>query len=797
MKRFMVFAILISSVKMQAQDIGSISGRLVNVLDRKIENIEIRLNEPLQKTYTDAQGNFTFNHLKDGFYDIYALWEGETYGPFYVSVANGQSEFLEVFIDELHQVYTLETVKIQAKTISEKLKNTAIKAEVVTIKENAHRASSVEEIVNRTPGVKIRNVGGMGAADNIVIGGFTGNSIKFLYDDIPIDYLGSNYGLTKVPTNTIDRIEIYKGVLPTKIGVDALGSAVNIIPISTGKTTASATFESGSFGTYIYSLNANVKLNEKLFVGTNSFYNYSKNNYKVDRLPYRNPETGQTQYIRSQLFHNAFEQLSLELFVQGRDLKWADLIEFKVNSYGLEKEIQNDPYSRARAFGEVYRKENGNFIPSFRYKKYFLDNRLSVNQFLVFSRIDFELFDRAKNVSYDWLGQQHPTSSGSEMGSMELKDGYLLHKLNQFTSRTHLNYLLSHDFQLESNTVFSHYNHQSNLDDFNPDGTQYSKLISSWALNSRIFDRKLESNTQLKYLYTKLSGKYNASDIPTEILVKTMKTGSAGLSFSQAFKYSFNTKHFVRFSYENTYRLPEQNELFGNNHFVLANYELKPEKSNNFNLGYVYDTQRLRMEVNTYYRNTKDMIRLKDINQYQALYGNLDHVKGFAVELEAVYRPTRNFVMTGNLSWNDFRLESSADQLLNGQHYKDARIANMPFYYSNLGFSYNLKELFNMKADLTFFWDYSFVHQYYLDFIEKQFEPDGFLGLWGQSEINTSRIIPVQHLNSAGIVYQRNLGEHSVSLSFELKNLFDSEIYNEFKMQSPGRNFRLKLTYAF
>lgn len=142
----------------------------------------------------------------------------------------------------------------------------------------------------------------------------------------------------------------------------------------------------------------------------------------------------------------------------------------------------------------------------------------------------------------------------------------------------------------------------------------------------------------------------------------------------------------MRFSYENTYRLPEQNELFGDNHFVLANYELKPEKSNNFNLGYVYDTQRLRMEVNTYYRNTKDMIRLKDINQYQALYGNLDHVKGFAVELEAVYRPTRNFVMTGNLSWNDFRLESSADQLLNGQHYKDARIANMPFYYTNLGF---------------------------------------------------------------------------------------------------------------
>ena len=86
---------------------------------------------------------------------------------------------------------------------------------------------------------------------------------------------------------------------------------------------------------------------------------------------------------------------------------------------------------------------------------------------------------------------------------------------------------------------------------------------------------------------------------------------------------------------------------------------------------------------------------------------------------------------------------------------------------------------------------------YYLDYIEKQFEPDGFLGLFGNSKINTSRIIPNQHTHNLGFIYVRDFSKQSVSLSAELKNAFDENIYNEFKMQSPGRHFRAKITYSF
>lgn len=793
-RRFLIFLFCLCNTLLFAQN-KTIEGKIINELDHTVQNIEILLVELNLNTHSDAFGNFTFSNLPPGVYTLIAIYDGYSFPPVYTDLRELHTQKITITLGQSE--YSLDEVRLQTRSRSEKLKTNAIKAEVVSIEEESIRANSVEELINRAPGVKIRNVGGLGAPSNLLVGGFTGNSVKFLYDDIPIDYLGSNYSLSKIPTNTIESIEIYKGVLPTKLGIDALGSAINIVPKTYNRTSGTVSYEFGSFSTHIASVNATAKLGDKLFVGTNSFYNFSKNNYKVNNLPFRDAETGQTVFIRERLFHNAFEQYSFEIFVQGRDLKWADFIEFKVNSYDLTKEIQNDPHSRARPFGEVYRQEKGTFIPSLRYKKYFLDNTLSVNQFLVYSNIDFELFDRAKNIYYDWKGQKHPTISASEMGNLLLSEGYMKNELSQFTSRTNLNYLINNSLQIESNTVISNFIRKSNLDKLNSDGTNYTKLISSIGFSADLFENKLESNTQIKYLFGRLSGYYAANLIPNQSNPVNSRIENSGFSFSQALKYNLDENNFIRASYENTYRLPEQMELFGDNNFITANYNLEPEQSTNVNLGYTHTKENYRFEVNTYYRNTRDLIRLKDLNQYQAVYLNLDHVRGFGVEFEGSYQPINNLTFSGNLTWNGFRLKSSQDNSLNNQHFKNARIANLPFYYGNASVAFNAKELFKLKYNWIFFWDYSYVHQYYLDFIEKQFEPDGFLGLWGTSKINTSRIIPVQHLNNVGMVYTRDIGTQSISFSAELKNVFNADIYNEFKMQSPGRHYRLKISYTF
>lgn len=778
-----------------AQADRAIVGKVENSLDGQVANIQIYLVEGNKKTVTGPEGNFTFKNLPPGIYHLYAVYDGFQFPAETVQVIPGEDSSIVLSLGTMS--YDLEEVKLKTLTLSEKLKTSAIKADIIPVEANTRRANSVEELVDKSPGVKIRNVGGLGAASNIIVGGFSGNAVKFLYDDIPIDYLGSNYGLTKVPTNAISRVEIYKGVLPTKIGVDALGSAINIVPKTSNKTSGTLSYETGSYNTHIATANANIKLNNHFFFGINSFYNYSDNNYKVDNLPYKDINTGQVTYIRERLFHNGFNQHSMEFSLQARHFSWAETVEFKVNSYGLKRDIQNDPFSRARPFGEVYRKEQGDFIPSLKYKNHFFGNRLSVNQFLVFSQIDFEIFDRAKNVYYDWKGQSHPSQSGSEMGNLLLEKGYLHNDFKQFTSRSHFNYLLNNYFQIENNTVYSHYNRKSNVGDLNKNGTDYNKLIANFALNAQFFKQKLESNTQVKYLLGNFAGQYDASDSPLEVDIVDKEVQNTGLSFSQALKYNINDRNFVRVSYENTFRLPEQQELFGDNNFIIANYELTPEESKNINLGYTHASLRFGFEANTYYRDTKNLIRLKDLNQYQATYLNLDNVKGWGAELQARYEPVNALVFSGNLTWNDFRLHSSKDKFLNNQHFKNARVANMPFYYGNLSATYNLKELLSLTSDFSFFWDYSYVHQYYLDYIEKQFEPDGFLGLFGSSKINTSRIIPNQHTHNIGFIYVRDFAKQGVSFSAEMKNVFNEDVYNEFKMQSPGRHFRVKITYSF
>lgn len=795
LRNFTSFFFLFFSLFSMAQNTGTIRGKLINLLDDQIENVEIRLVETNARTLTNKEGEFAFKNLPPGFYNIYPVYDGFQFDIKNVQVGAGEVQEVTLHIEMM--TYNLDEVKLRTLSLSEKLKNSAIKANIISVEANTRRANSVEDLVDKSPGVKIRNVGGLGSASNIIVGGFTGNAVKFLYDDIPIDYLGSNFGLTKVPTNAISRVEIYKGVLPTKIGVDALGSAINIVPKTSKKTSATVSYETGSYNTHIATANANIKLNEHLFLGVNSFYNYSKNNYKVDNLPYKDPNSGQVTYIQERLFHNGFNQHSLEFSLEARQLSWAESIEFKVNSYGLKRDIQNDPFSRARPFGEVYRQERGNFIPSLKYKNHFFENKLSVNQFLVYSNIDFEIFDLGKNVYYDWKGVAHTTNSSSEMGNMLLQNGYMHTNFEQFTSRTNLNYLITNYFQIENNTVYSNYKRKSNIGDQNLNGTTYDKLITNFALNAQFFDRKLESNTQFKFLFGNFAGRYNASDNPLEENIVDKEVVNTGLSFSQALKYNINEKSYVRISYENTFRLPEQQELFGDNNFIVANYELTPEESKNLNLGYSYSASDFGFEINTYYRDTQNLIRLKDLNQYQAINLNLDNVKGLGVELQANYEPVDNLQLSGNLTWNDFRLQSTKDKYLNNQHFKDARIANMPFYYGNISASYNIKELLKLSTDLSFFWDYSYVHQYYLDYIEKQFEPDGFLGLFGTSKINTSRIIPNQHTHNMGFIYVRDFSKQSVSFSAELKNAFDENIYNEFKMQSPGRHFRMKITYSF
>ena len=51
----------------------------------------------------------------------------------------------------------------------------------------------------------------------------SGNAIRYFIDEIPLDIQGEGTTLTHLPVGAIERIEVYKGVVPPALGSDAMG----------------------------------------------------------------------------------------------------------------------------------------------------------------------------------------------------------------------------------------------------------------------------------------------------------------------------------------------------------------------------------------------------------------------------------------------------------------------------------------------------------------------------------------------------------------------------------------------
>lgn len=791
-KLFFFLCCVYVSYGLQAQ--YSICGTVL-MEGEKQEEAEVIISETFQNITTNENGNFCFAGIPGGEYTLFATNKEGFISPVIKILVNEDISGVNIEITG----NVLEAVQLVGEIDQGRVRaNHSIKTEVVDLSKQVRSSVSVEQMMNRSAGVRIRNSGGFGAEADVIVGGFNGKSVKFLIDGIPVDYLGSSMGLTKIPSSVADYIEIYKGVMPTEVGIDALGGAINIVQKKPTKNIHRMSYEVGSFNTHKVSLNSYYKVSDHVSYGINGFFNYSDNNFKVDNLPLLDPETGRTKNIRAKLFNNGYKQYSGDAYVNFENYSWADMLKLKINSYAIKRGIQNDFSSRSRPFGDVHRREHAYVVPSIEYKKSFLEDRFNISQFFVFSSIKNQLVDTLENQKYDWLGNKYEAQSGSEMGSVAVYNRPVIEtRINNFTYRGLFTYKFNKNHKLIFNAVNTYL--RRTADDLNkPKGkihVDYNRFIAGLGYQYNYLENRLEGLTQVKFLASNARGKdFNPIDQVVE-----KPSDNSGVSFSQSLKYNFYSGWMLRTSFENTFRLPDQNEIFGDNTFIITNLSLKPEKSTNLNLGVRYrKSNKYSFELNTYLRNTRDLIRLKDITQFTSVFLNLDKVKGYGVELEGSYRPIEKLELSGNLTYNEYRFQGSNRNISENEHFKNARVSNMPFYFGNAMATYHFENVLNKEDFLQVYWSYSYVHQYYLDFIEKQYEPDGFLGLFGHSKINTNRVIPIQQVHAAGFVWTVPIDDRrKISLSSELDNIFNEPIYNSFKMQSPGRNYSVKVTYDF
>lgn len=765
---------------------GTVTGKVTTADNQPVENATVSIKGFVAKTSTDQSGNFSISATA-GNQELIISIVGYSKKTIKVNVIAGSTTSVNNII--ISGSNDMNQVDIAGKTTGKALKQQAFNVNILDTKVLYNSSADLNQALNRTSGVRVREDGGVGSNFTFSLNGFSGRQVKFFLDGIPMDNFGSSLTLNNFPVNMAERVEIYKGVLPISLGADALGGAVNIVTRS-NPNYMDVSYGYGSFNTHKASFNsAYTNAKTGFTVRANAFYNYSDNNYKVDVQPL-NLSTGVKGPLQEiERFHDGYESgtIQLEAGVSGK--KYADKLLFGVIASGNEKDIQTG-VTMEQVYG-ARTTRSSSIIPTVKYKKTDLFVKgLDLSLYSAYNMSQNRFIDTAR-LGYNWL--QETIADGRTAESSRTQ---LLNKDKEGLVTANLAYKLNDHHAVSYNYVMNDFRRKSS-DVENPDNVTYQYPQK---LNKQIMGLAWQAN-YTNFTATVFSKLYlldvnSFEQVSNGTGVSTYQASSqnkSNVGYGAAAAYFVLPELQAKASYEHTYRLPEAVELLGDGLFTRRNSALKPESSDNINLGALYSIaldqdNKIGIEANYIYRNSKDYIRL---NQAQTSpidrqYINIGDVVTNGVEGEIKYSWKNKLVFNINMTYQNIIDKEEFISITNltgtalsknlGFNY---RIPNMPYLFGNADIGYSFAKTGGDKNSLSINYSLNFVEKYYLTASQ--------LGL------NNTDDIPRQFAHNLMANYAVNDGKYNISL--ECRNLTDANLYDNYLLQKPGRSFFVKLRY--
>jgi hypothetical protein len=272
------------------------------------------------------------------------------------------------------------------------------------------------------------------------------------------------------------------------------------------------------------------------------------------------------------------------------------------------------------------------------------------------------------------------------------------------------------------------------------------------------------------------------------------------LGYGTAIAYYISPDLQVRTSYELTNRMPEANEVFGDLENVAPSPLLRPEKSDNVNLGVIYgfklnEVNRFSITANAIYRHSTDFIfsrlvggtsNLRDLT----ISENRSGVRTTGVDGEIRYSfknwlsigTTMTYQKLTNLQQYDWDPNAKQYYTTESITYLD-QMPNIPYFFGNADASASFKDVFNNGNNLTVGYNLLYVNRFWL------YWPS----LGNSSTTGDKNGIPTQFSHDINFVYSMKNGRYNVSL--EARNITDRAVFDNFSLQKPGRGFYLNFRY--
>ena len=766
--------LLLTTSSLWAQNTAELSGKITDKATQKpLIGADIYLKELKKGANADTQGNFHLKGIPEGNYTILCSYLG--YQTFSKKIYLKGQERLDISLKE--QAEEISGVTVSGKSIAHQKKEESMPVTVIDMSNMRGTVSNVQDILAKTVGVTLRTSGGVGSSSRISVRGLEGKRIGFFIDELPMTEQTDYLDINDIPVDMIDRIEIYKGVVPARFGGSSLGGAINIVIREYPDKYADLSYGYESFNTHKAQgvFKRNLKARGLVF-GIGGGYTTSDNNYTFDS-PYR-------EGLRITRNHDKYRK-----YIIGGSFKakkwWFDEVEFEPVVVKTYKEIQGIEYDIREAHSESLMAGLANKLT----KDNFLTEGLNFDMFsgVVLTKMNF--IDKATR-RYEWDGSSYPTPSryGGEVGYNFPSDSDD-QKLS-FINKTNLEYIINERHSFNFNSVFSiakgtpkdelktlslgkQVNFDSRMHSWVSGVTYDLRSLNDIFLNSlTVRYYQYTMHTQMAPLF--VPGKYDVD----------LQKNNWGVN--NAMRYRFLPSLMGKLSAGYEVRIPSESELLGDGISVVPSADLLPERNASANIGLLFDLTgkhptNAQIEMNFFYMYLQDMIRYT-AGLIGAQYQNFGEMRTLGVEFEAkadVLPSLYAYVNTTYQDLRDTRDYEPASTVPNPT--KNKRMPNIPYLMANAGIEFHRENLLGGNGQNTrLFADVAFVEEYFYDFEMTQLQ---------------KRRIP--RSTTIDIGFEHSFLNKKLFISGKLRNITNEKTLSEFNRPLPGINGGVKIRVIF
>ena len=782
---FLSFLLLLISISAFSQHKTMITGKVLSTEKTTVDFATVYLKGTNYGGTTNEEGIY---HLQApaGEYTLVVSAIGYKTVEKPVKLMRGERTKMNVVISP--QATELDEVVVVSNGVT-RLKRSAFNAVALDTKALQNSTQNLSEALAQAPGMKIRESGGVGSDMQLMMDGFTGKHIKIFIDGVPQEGVGSSFGLNNIPVNYAERIEVYKGVVPVGFGTDAIGGVINIITKKNrNKWFLDASYSYGSFNTHKSYVNFGQTFRSGLTYEINVFQNYSDNNYYVD-TPVKDFTTGainkkKIEHVKR--FHDTYHNEAVIGKIGFVDKKWADRLMFGFTYSHMYKDIQTGVRQEV-VFGGKYRK-GYSIMPSLDYRKRdFFVRGLDVVLTANYNKNMTNNVDTS-SYEYNWRGEMRPLRMPGEQSYQNTRSDN-----NNWNGTLTANYRIGKAHTFTFNHVINAFR-RSNQSLLNEDSEANAIPKETRKNISGLSYRLMPTEHWNLSVFGKYYNQFIAGPVATssaqDDYIRTTNSVSA-MGYGAAGTYFILKSLQAKLSYEKAYRLPTNEEMFGDEDLETGDISLRPENSDNVNLNLSYNEtfgkHSVYVEGGLIYRNTKDYIQrnISDLSggKYGATYVNHGRVetKGYNISVRYGFA---NWVSVGG-NFTQMNVRDNVKTVTSGTNQESltygARMPNLPYQFANSDVTFYWRNLWKKGNTLSVTYDNLYMHSF----------PLYSEAVGSESEF----VVPTQFSHNLTLSYGIQNGRYNIS--FECRNLTNEKLYDNFSLQKAGRAFYGKVRVYF